>query len=93
MTTVKEQIEQEIKVDGYTIGCYDDEMESLSKKNVSTIINRALNSEYEDILITHNRKKFIVELATVGSEKDFKLISKAEYQAQYGRNPYDEVEK
>lgn len=88
--TIKERIEEAIKVDGYVVGCFNDEMESLSEKSLKEVIYGALNNEYSDILITHNRKKYIVELATVGSEKDFRLISKQAYQAQYGRNPYDE---
>ena len=88
--TNKERIEKKIAQEGYVIGCWDASMEKLSQYSLKKVLDNALMDDYMDIKVAINRKPYVVEMATVDNEKDFKLISKQKYMAQYDNEFYEE---
>lgn len=83
--TNKEILSREVGKIGYTLGCYDTDLETISKHALKKVIDN-IDQEYTDVEISVNRKKYIVEIATVDNEKDFSLISKRDYINKYGNN-------
>lgn len=81
--TNKDIIEDKVKKLGYKIGCYDDNIDKISKKELKKILD-ALEEEYTDIRIKVRKKEFVVEIATVDNEKDFNMKTLEEYIYLYG---------
>lgn len=79
----KELILERIKELGYTLGCYDKTLDSISKNKIKNIINM-LDQEYIDEVITIKRKKYVMEVSTVDNEKDIQLLPLDEYINRYG---------
>ena len=75
--------------DSWEIGTYYDLMEQLSRVQLKKVIDE-LNSEYTDIDVSINRKPYVVELETIDNEKDFIVITKAEYISRYGDERYED---
>ena len=79
----KEYIQKEISNKGFNIGCFDEQLESISKYTLKKILNEYYH-ESTDIDITINRKKYVLEISVVDNEVDFSVISKEEYINVYG---------
>jgi hypothetical protein len=69
---------------GFSLGCYDSEIEKLSKKELDKILD---NIEFgtTDIGVTIDNNKYIVEIYHVDNEVDLKIITPKEYAKTYGR--------
>lgn len=80
----KEIIEKKVAELGYKIGCWDNNIEKLSRLNLNKVL-RYLEEEYTDVLVDVDREKYIVEIATVDNEKDLNMLSDKSYESQYGR--------
>ena len=89
--TNREKLLKEMKKinDSWEIGTYYDLMEQLSRAQLKKVIDE-LNSEYTDIDVSINRKPYVVELETIDNEKDFIVITKAEYISRYGDERYED---
>lgn len=81
--TNKETIEVKIKSLGYSMGCYDNDINKLNESEVKNILNN-LDQDYTDIKVTLNKSVYIIELATVDNEKDLNMLSLIEYNDRYG---------
>lgn len=86
----KEVIENKVKLLGLDLGCYNNIIEKIGKKELSKILNE-LDQEYTDVVVNMRGKIFVVEIATVDREKDFDIKNKAEYIDLYGDEKFDEV--
>lgn len=87
--TNKERLIKALKKDNYKLGCYDNKIEKLSYNQIKKIIDN-IGYGSTDILVSLNRKKYIVEVSEVEDELDFSIISLPDYVNQYGRNPLEE---
>lgn len=83
----KETIQASLQ-DKYTIGCYDNDIEKLSKKELKKVLDNIFE-EATDIIVQVRNKVYVVELNTVDSEKDFNLLTKAEYISRYGDEKFE----
>lgn len=83
----REKLAEFLEGSELSIGCYDKNIDKLSVTNFNKILS-AVDSRYDalDIDVSLNRKKYVVELFIVDNEVDLNLISKENYQAQYGDN-------
>lgn len=86
--TNKERIIKKLSQIEYDLGCYDKDMEKLNYNNLKKVLKN-IGYGSTDVQVFINRKPHIVEVSEVENEYDFKLLSKAEYQSQYGHQ-YDE---
>lgn len=82
--TNKDIIEKKVTELGCKIGCWNNDIEKLSRLNLNKVL-RGLEEEYTDVLVDVDKEKYIVEIATVDDEKDLNMISKKAYENQYGR--------
>lgn len=80
----KEIINSKLKDSTYIIGCYDNTLEQLSKEELDKVIDRMFD-DYTDVEVYVKNIPYIVEIATVGNEIDFSMISKDGYANKYGR--------
>lgn len=80
----KELVEKRVAELGYKIGCWDKDVENLSRYSLNKVL-RYLDEEYTDVLVDFNKEKYIIEIATVDDEKDLCMISKKDYEKKYGR--------
>ncbi|NLL69711.1 MAG: hypothetical protein GX238_01115 [Epulopiscium sp.] len=81
----KKLIENKVKSLGYLIGCYNSEMEKVSKEELEKVLEALDFADHTDVSIFINKKEYIVEIATVDDEIDFNIMSKQEYASTYGR--------
>lgn len=89
--TNKEVLTRELHKEGLKLGCYDRSMEKVSKAQLKNV-QQCVTHDYTDIPIKIRGKDFIVEMATVDGEVDFRLLSLEDYIKQYGRNPLEDEE-
>lgn len=78
----KEIIKREIEKQGFTLGCWDNSMEHLSKKYVDMICSSFVLEDDIDVFI--KRKLHVVEISIVDNEVDFSVLTKEEYINRYG---------
>jgi hypothetical protein len=84
--TNKDQVQKVANKLGLEIGCWDEIMELLSKKELNKIL---ANIEYqEDTDVSIKRKKYVVEIDTIENEIDFSVLTKEEYINRYGDERY-----
>lgn len=80
----KDLIEKSIKVNGYTIGCYDLKIEKLDKSEIKKIIEAVEFYDSTDVSVSLNNQEYVVEVFSVDNEMDFNLMSRKEYNETYG---------
>lgn len=84
----RDKIEKVVSGLGYEIGCYDDKLELLSKKELDKVLN---NIEFQsDTDVSIKRKLHVVEIDIDCDEVDFSVLSKAEYISRYGDERWDD---
>lgn len=76
--TNKQKIESNLN--GYTLGCYDKGMEALTASQINKVI-QSITEESTDLKIG----KYIVTIDTVDNEKDFSIMTVAQYENQFGK--------
>lgn len=86
--TNKQLIERRVKAIGYSLGCYNKEVDKIPKDELIKVLDN-ISEEATDIEVTINSKKYIVEVKTVDQEKDFDILSKDEYISRYGEPEED----
>lgn len=79
----KNEIIKKIKSIGYELGCYDNSLSKLTNKALKEVIKH-LDEESTDVFLMMRNKLYVVEIATVGNEKDIKLYDGLSYFRQYG---------
>jgi len=86
----KELIEMKLKTleRGLILGCYNQKIEELSKTELVKVLDN-LSEEWTDVDVTIGKKEYIVEIATVDNERDFDILTKAEYISRYGDERWD----
>lgn len=84
--TNKEIIEIKANKDGLVIGCWDDKMESLNKKELQKVLD---SMEY-DVDVKIGRKLHVVEIDVVDNEIDFSVLTKGEYINRYGDERWED---
>lgn len=89
MKTNKQRIEKKLKKEGFTIGCYDSNIDKLNYNNVKKILDN-LCFGATDVQVSLNRKKYIIEISDVDNEYDFKMTAKSTYLDRYGDDEYYE---
>lgn len=82
----EQRIADAIAKDGYIIGCYDKKVEELKYMALMKVIDNALLNEHTDVNVKIKGKAHIVEISTVGNEKDFTVYTVEEYTEKYGDN-------
>lgn len=80
----KDLVTNRINKLGYKLGCYNTLISKLSSIQLKKVLT-GLEQEHTDVVVTLNRKKYVVEIATVDNEKDLCMISAEEYKSRYGR--------
>lgn len=86
MKNNKAKIETVVNELGLIIGCYHEEIDLLSEKELDKVIS---NVEYqEDTDVKIKRKNYVVEIDIVDNEVDLKVLTKAEYIDRYGDSRY-----
>lgn len=81
-------IEKKAKLLGLKLGCWDEKIENLSKKELLKVVNSMEYQEDTDVLI--KRVSHVVEIDIVDNEIDFSLLSKQEYVSRYGNDRYED---
>ena len=77
-----EKIVKKISDLGYTVGCYDKQINKLNYNNLKKIID---NIEYQnDTRICINRKKYIAQIDIVDGEVDINIIDLKSYTDMFG---------
>lgn len=71
----------------FTLGCYNKDIEKLSKIELMKVINN-IDQEYTDVDIRIKRKDYVIEITTVDHEKDFNILTREEYIKRYGNEKY-----
>ena len=71
----------------YTLGCYNLQIERLSKEELNKVLDK-IDNDWTDIHIIINKKKYVVEIKTVDDEKDFDMLTLAEYNSRYKNSEY-----
>ena len=85
--TFKTQVQKKAKELNMKIGCWDNQLETLSKKYQVDVLD---NMEFEsDTFIRIKRQPNVCQIDIVDGEIDFKIISKNEYINRY---MFDELE-
>lgn len=79
----KKIILKKVKELGFELGCWDNDMEKLSLKELKKVTDNA-TEDYTDVHVQVRGKHYIVEICTVDGEKDFQILSRAEYEDRYG---------
>ena len=74
---------------GYKMGCWDNKLYLLNPTNLKKVLDN-LDQEHTDVKICINRKHHVVEITTVDGEKDFSVLTKAEYIDRYGSEKYED---
>lgn len=87
--TNKQKLVERIEKLGCTLGCWNEKMELLSDYSLRKIY-AVLDEEHTDVKVCINRKHYVVEIATVDNEKDFNVLTKAEYIDRYGNEFYED---
>ena len=82
----EKRIAESIAKDGFVIGCYDKKVEELKYMALMKVIDNALLNEHTDVDVKIKGKAHIVEISTVGNEKDFAVYTVEEYAEKYGDN-------
>ena len=81
--TNKETLKQELAKLGYEMGCYNKDLEQLTKANLKKVIAE-LNEESTDIELINKKVMYIVTIDTVDNEKDITIKSVSAYENQFG---------
>lgn len=84
MKSNKEIITKLIKKQGMVLGCWDKEMEKISKNELKRVLDK-IGYGSTDVHIKIRRKDYVVEVSEVDNECDFKLLSRATYEDLYGK--------
>lgn len=66
-----------------SIGCYDNDIDKLSKSDIKKVCDKVKYYPTSTIKISKDR---YVECAEVEDEVDFRILSKSEYMSLYGDN-------
>lgn len=85
-------IERKAKMLGQTIGLWDSSMEKVSLKELTKVIDAMDFGGSTDVPVSIRRKKYVVEIANVDAELDFKLYSQEEFEETYGWDYYEDEE-
>lgn len=80
----QKRVAEAIAKEGFVIGCYDKKMEELKYMALMKVVDNALILEYTDVHIKIKGVEHVVEISTVGNEKDFTVYTLAEYIEKYG---------
>ena len=68
---------------GYKLGCYNKDMELLSKRSLNRVIE-AVEFGTGDIHVSINRSQYVIEISNVDREIDFNIIAVDAYKERYG---------
>lgn len=79
--TNKQQFKEALKEIGYELGCYDNNLEKLTKKAMKEVLEE-IEFGYH-IYFTMRRIDYVIEVYQVGNETDLYLKTVKEYEAQY----------
>lgn len=79
----KDTILKELIKQGYKLGCWDNKINKVSKKELKRIVD-SLGYGSCDIHLIINKKDFVAEVNEVDGEYDFSLVSRKEYENRYG---------
>ena len=69
----------------YTLGCYNEDIEKVSLKELPRIID-ALDYDASDVIVSIRRKIYVVEIFTLDNEIDLSIQDLDSYISQYGDN-------
>lgn len=87
--TNKQRLVEKLEKVGCVLGCWDNKLELLSDYSLRKVL-AVVDEEYIDVIISINRKPHVVEIATVDNEKDFSVLTKAEYIDRYGSELFED---
>lgn len=87
--TNKQRLVEKLDKVGCVLGCWDNKIELLTDYSLRKVL-AVVDEEYTDVKVSINRKPYVVEIATVDNEKDFSVLSKAEYINRYGSEFFED---
>lgn len=87
MKTNRDRISEKLSKEGFTIGCWDKQLDKLNYNNIKKILDD-IPFGATDIQVSLNRKKYIVEVSDVDNEYDFKMTAKTSYLNKYDDDEY-----
>lgn len=79
----KQLLIEALAVNGFAIGCYNSNIEMLSKRSLNRVIE-AIDFGTGDVKVTVNKKQYVVEIVEVCGEYDFDMKALDAYSEQYG---------
>lgn len=88
--TVKQALEIVLKDMGYTIGCYDKFISSLTTANLKEVLHAVRFGDATDLVIRQNMKDYVISIDFVEGEVDFTTYTKAEYIDRFGSEKFEE---
>ena len=68
----------------YTIGCYTDMIDKISKKELNKLIKKISLGDYTDVDIKCGGIDYVVEICYVDDEVDLVMLTKSDYISRYG---------
>lgn len=92
MKTNKEIIKEVLDRKGYTIGCFNDNINQLNKVNLKKVTEQ-LESDNHYIYVYLNRVKQVIEVDVVDDEVDLNIITLQEYCKQYRHDEKEYYER
>ena len=87
--TNKQRLLEKLDKVGCVLGCWDNKIELLTDYSLRKVL-AVVDEEHTDVKVSINRKPYVVEIATVDNEKDFSVLSKAEYINRYGSEFFED---
>ena len=84
-------IENKVKALGYKVGCYDQYIEKLSKKELTNVICE-ISGDSTDVDVKIRNIKYVVEISVVDDEIDFNMLTQSEYINRYGDERWEDAE-
>lgn len=88
--TNRDKIIKKLETDGYSIGCYHNNINRLNYQNLKKILKKMCYGS-TDVRVFLNRKPYVVEIFDIDGEYDFYMITKEEYITRYSDYQYNEI--
>ena len=85
------KIKVQIENQGYEVGCIDELVNKLTKKELEKIIEN-INGETTDVDVYIRKKLHVAEIVEVDGEIDVIILTQAEYISRYGNERWYEEE-
>lgn len=87
----KEQVEEVLKDNNMTLGCWDNKIESLSTNNFNKVLGAVKFGDNAEVLVRLRSKYVVVNIDVVDNELDLEVITKADYIHRRGEYAWEDL--